>query len=169
MRKNKTETKEKKKKLSFKRTLSNNLFALRAIWTGSPIYIMVYLGSSFIYGTIDFLSGNYLLRRIVNGIGDSEGIRSTVTYVAILGVITFVMYLSLSWFWNVISPVMRRRVASHVEKQLLEKAAKVDLACYENPSFYDKYVRAMDEAYDRILNVMYTLDNLIMRFMQISL
>ena len=164
LRKNKTETKEKKKKLSFKRTLSNNIFALRAIWMGSPIYIMVYLGSSFIYGTIDFLSGNYLLRKIVNNIEDAGGIEGTVKYVAVLGIITFVMYLSLSWFWNVISPVMRRRVASHVEKQLFEKAAKVDLACYENPSFYDKYVRAMDEAYNRILNVMYTLDNLIMRF-----
>lgn len=161
MKKNKT--KEKKKKLSFKRTVSNNLFALRAIWVGSPIYIAVYLGSSFIYGAMDFLSEGYLLRKIVNGVGngDTSGI---ITYVAILGTINFVVYLCFSWFWNVVSPVKHKLIAAHIEKMLFKKAARVDLSCYENPSFYDKYVRAMDEAYDRILKVMYTLDDLIMRF-----
>ena len=112
---------------------------------------------------LDFLTESYLLRRIVNGIMGGERIESIVRYVAILGVICLVIWTALSWFWNVESPIKRRRIAASVEKMLFKKAAKVELACYENPSFYDKYVRAMDEAYDRIINVMTTLDDLISR------
>jgi len=163
MKKNETQTKEKKKKLPLKRTLQNNLFALRAIWKASPIYLAVYLGSSLIYGTLDFLSEGYLLRRIVNGIDSGEDISSIVTYVAVLGAVCAVVYTALNWFWNVISPIQQIKVGAYIEKMLFRKSAQVELACYENPSFYDKYVRAMDEAYDRMIKVMRTLDSLIWR------
>ena len=58
--------KAEKKKLSLRRTLSNDLFALRCIGQASPIYLIVYLGSSLVYGLLDFLSGSFLLRQIVN-------------------------------------------------------------------------------------------------------
>jgi len=162
------EKKEKKKKLPFKRKVSNNLFALRAIWEASPIYLLVYLGSSFIYGALDFLSEGYLLRKIVNGIKSGESTEGIITYVAVLGLTCVVIYTVLNWFWNVISPIKERKVGAHVEKMLFHKAAKVELACYENPSFYDKYVKAMDEAYNRMIKVMRTLDNLIARVIALS-
>jgi len=155
--------KEKKKKLPFKRTVSNNLFALKAIGVASPVYLAVYLGSSFVYGILDFLSGGYLLRKIVNGVSSGESIPDIMRYTLLLGTVCIVTYTALNYFWNVISPVKRRRVGAYVEKMLFRKAAEVELACYENPSFYDKYVKAMDEAYNRITKVMYTLDNLIAR------
>lgn len=163
-KKDKKNKKDKKKRLPFLRTVSNNYFALEAIFKASPIYLTVYLGSSFIYGMLDFFSEGYLLRRIVNGISEGESISSIVRYVLVLGIISLICYVPLTWFWNVVSPVQRRRVGAYVEKKLFYKSAQVELACYENPAFYDKYVKAMDEAYDRILKVMYTLDNLIYRF-----
>jgi len=159
---------EPKKKLPFRRTVANNAFALRAIWRASPLYLAVYLGSSLIYGVLDFLSEGYLLRRIVNGLDSGESTLSIVQYVAVLGIVTLACYLPLSWFWNVISPIQVRRVGAYVERMLFCHASEVELACYETPSFYDKYVKAMDEAYNRILKVMYTLDNLIARVIALS-
>ena len=158
------EKKEKKKKLPLGRTVSNNLFALKAIFAASPIYLLVYLGSSFIYGTVEFLSEGYLLRMIVNGIEGGRSVESIVLFVVILATVSLTSFTALSWFWNVISPIEQRKVGAHIEKMLFSKAAKVELACYEDPVFYDKYVRAMDEAYNRMLKVMYTLDDLIARF-----
>ena len=161
-RKSKKE-KEKKKKLPLKRTISNNLFALRAIGIASPIYLTVYLGSSLVYGGLDFLSETYLLREVVNGISAGENIIEVIKFVVILGMVTLIVYTMLNYFWNVISPIQQRKVGAYIEKMLFEKAAQVELACYENPKFYDKYVKAMDEAYDRMIKVMRTLDNLIAR------
>ncbi len=160
----KKKEKKEKKKLPFGRTMSNNLFALRAIGSASPIYLAVYLGSSLIYGIFDFLTESYLLRRIVNGIDGGESVSSIIKYVLVLAAIILPIQCALSWFWNVVSPIETRKVGAYVERMLFKKSTEVELACYENPKFYDKYVKAMDEAYDRIMKVMYTLDDLIWRF-----
>ncbi|MBQ7936387.1 MAG: ABC transporter ATP-binding protein [Clostridia bacterium] len=152
--------KKKKEKLPLKRTLSNNLFALRCIGKASPLYLALFLCSSFIYGILGFLEDGYLLRKIVNGIENGDNIRDIFTYVVVLATVCILTYTGLNWFWYVVSPGKHRRVAAYIEKILFHKAAKVELACYENPAFYDKYVRAMDEAYHRMLKVLYTLRNL---------
>ena len=111
------EKKEKKKKLPLGRTVSNNLFALKAIFAASPIYLLVYLGSSFIYGTVEFLSEGYLLRMIVNGIEGGRSVESIVLFVVILATVSLTSFTALSWFWNVISPIEQRKVGAHIEKE----------------------------------------------------
>lgn len=157
-------SKEKKKKLSLKRNISNNIFALKAIWRASPIYLFIYLSSSIVYGTLDFLSGSYLLRKIVNDISSGTPIANALMFTAILGAVILITYTALQWFWNVTSQKMYRKIAMHIQKMLFRKAATVELACYETPSFYDKYVKAMDEAQNRVIKVMHTLDSLIQKF-----
>ena len=118
MKKNEKEKKEKKKRLPFKKTVANNVFALKAIWIASPIYLIIYLGSSIVYGTLDFLSDSYLLRKIVNGIANGDSISGIITFTVILGIITVATYTALNWFWNIVSPKMNRLIAAHIEKML---------------------------------------------------
>ena len=160
--------KEKKKRLPLGQTVANNLFALKMIAKASPLYLFVYLGSSFVYGILGFLSETYLLRRIVNGVSSGEPIEYILRYVIILGIVCLVSYLALQWFWNVRSAIEQRKIGAYVERMLFKKASEVELACYENPNFYDKYVKAMDEAHNRMLKVMYTLDNLIYRIIALT-
>lgn len=160
--------KEKKEKLSFKKTISNNLFAIKAIWRSSPSYLMVYFGSSFIYGILGFLSNTYLLRKIVNDVTAGKSIDGVLTYVVIIIALNIGSCAALSWFWNVMSPPKQRKIAADIEKMLFRQAARVEIACYETPSFYDKYVRAMDEAYNRMIAVMRSFDGLIYKFISLS-
>ena len=162
MKKNKENKKKKeKKKLSVKRTWQNNLFALREVGKASPIYLAVYLGATVIYGLLDFFTGAYLLREIVNAVERGEDLSGLVVYVAIFMAVSVLFYLALNWFWNVISPKMEEKISLQIQKKLFRKASEVELACYENPSFYDKYVRAMDEAQGRVYQVLNTLDTLL--------
>jgi len=163
-----TQKKEKKKKLPLKRTISNNFFALRAIGIASPIYLAVYLGSSLVYGGLEFLSETYMLREIVNSVTAGEDIIRIIKFVVVLWIVSVVIYTVLQYFWNVISPIQQRKVGAYIERMLFDKASQVELACYENPKFYDKYVKAMDEAYDRMIKVMWTLDNLIARVIALT-
>lgn len=159
---------QKRKKLPLRDTIANNFFALKTIWTASPSYLIIYVGSALIYGILGFLSEGYLLRRIVNGINSGESMESIVSYVVSLGIICFVSYSAMQWFWQVISPIKYFKIGSYVEKMLFKKSAQVELACYEKPAFYDRYVRAMDEAYNRILLVMQTLRDIISTIIGIS-
>lgn len=164
----KKKEKKEKKKLGFKKTVANNLFALKAIVDASPLYFIVYLGSSVVDGVLAFLSEAYLLRKVVNGVENGEDMRSILTYVLILGAVMILSNQALNWFWNVKSPAMQRKIAASIEGRLFRQSARVELACYETPSFYDRYVRALDEAYYRIQRVLGSVDRLLYRVIGLS-
>ena len=44
MRRKQKPTEKKKKKIPFRRTVSNNLFALRCIWEAAPLHLIIYVG-----------------------------------------------------------------------------------------------------------------------------
>ena len=156
--------KRKRKKLGFKRTAANNWFAIKSVWQASPSYFIIHLGSSLVSGVLGFLCETDLLRRVVNGITSGADINRIIYYVILLCVISCAFQIANNWFWNIVAPKKQLIIASNIEKKLFRKAASVDLACYETPSFYDKYVRAMESAYNKILRVMWSLNMLIGKF-----
>ena len=103
--------KEKKKKLTFKKTLSNNLFALKIIGIASPLYLFIYLFSSVVYGSMEFLRGTYILRRIVNDVSSGAPIYNVLIFTAILGAVTIIIDLALNWYWNVPAQKMYRKIS----------------------------------------------------------
>lgn len=151
---------EKKKRLPLKRTLQNNVFAIKVFLAVSPLYLVIYFLFTFIAGAYDFLTGGFLLREIVNA-AKSKTAAGLVTPVATLGIILILLFAAMQYYWNVLAVRQNRAICAAVEKMLFKKAASVEIACYEDPKFYDKYVKAMDEAYRRVLGVLRTLDDLL--------
>ena len=148
-----------------KRTWQNNSFALREIWRASHTYLLIYFGATVLCGLLEFFTGAYLLRKIVNAVEAGQGLSELVTYVAVLMTVTIISYLALNWFWHVTSPKIEERIAMQIQKKIYLKASEVELACYETPAFYDKYVRAMDEAYHRMMQVLNTMNTLLKRML----
>lgn len=157
----KDKKKEKKKRLPFKRSLSNILFALRQVWEVSPSYFIIYYVMTFVWGTLEFLEGSFLLRMIVNGIEKNTPTRIIVTFMLTIAIADVLASALNSYYWNVVSPPKYQQVSATIRKKLFRKASQVELACYETPAFYDKYMKAMDEANDRVEKVMRTIDNVI--------
>ena len=153
--------KEKKKRLPLKRSLSNILFALRQVWEVAPVYFIMYYAMTFVWGTLDFLEGSFLLRMIVSGIEKNTPTRTIVTFMLTIAIADILAGALNSYYWNVISPPKHQLVSATIRKKLFRKASTVELSCYETPAFYDKYMKAMDEANDRVEKVMGTIDNLI--------
>lgn len=163
----KKEAKQKKKKLPLGRSISNILFALGEVWHTSPSYLFCYFFGSVVYATLNFFMGSYLIRMIVNGVEKSTPAERIITYMIVMTVLTLGIDIFNSLYWNIVSPAQYRRIGANMQKKLFKKASEVELACYETPSFFDKYVRAMDEAYDRVMQVMNTVDGLIWRLISL--
>ena len=159
----KKEEKKKKEKLPLRRAASNILFALKQVWQVSPAYFIIYYLVTLIYAPLDFLTDSFLLRMIVNKVEADESVSSIVTYIIALAIVVIIINMVSSFYWNVISPGEYEKITAHIRKKLFKKAASVELACYETPAFYDKYMKAMEGARDRIMRVMRTIDNLIWR------
>ena len=159
--------KSKKKKLSTKRSLANIFFAFGEVWRSSHTYFIFYFAITVIYAVLDFFMGSYLIRMIVNGVERGTPASTIITYMIVMTVITLAVDILNSLYWNVFSPAQSRRIGANMQKKLFVKASEVELACYETPSFFDKYVRAMDEAYDRVMKVMSTMDSFIWRLISL--
>ena len=104
--KTKKQEKEKKKKLPFKRTVSNTVFALRQIWEASPVYFVGYYVMTFIYAPLDFLTGTYLIRMIVNGVEKNTPHEKIITYMLIVGAVQLTVNMISNYFWNVVNAGM---------------------------------------------------------------
>ena len=159
--KEKRENKEKKKRLPWRRSVSNIFFALRQVWEVAPVYFIMYYAMTFVWGALDFLEGSYLLRMIVSGIEQATPTRTIVTFMLVIAIADVLASALNSYYWNVVSPPKYQLVSATIRKKLFRKASTVELSCYETPAFYDKYMKAMDEANDRVEKVMGTIDNLI--------
>ena len=168
-RRNEKEEK-KKKKLPLRRTVDNNLFALRQVWETSKIYFIVYYVTTFINAPLNFLLGTYLIKLIVDSVeGSGWSTQAIFTYIFIVGGTAIAIWMASNYYWNMISPQYSEKINHTLRRKLYRKSTEVDLACYETPEFYDKYVKAMDETQDRVWKVMNTLDNLIWNVVSLAL
>ena len=56
---------------------------------------------------------------------------------------------------------MYDKVYYGIKRIIYQKAKNVDLQCYENPEYYDKLSKAVNESADRATGVLNTVDNLV--------
>lgn len=164
----KKEKKKKEKDISTKRVASNTLFALNVVWESAPLYVIMYFFSTVWWGIMGFLGETYALRLVVNTAQTAQGIDSVIRFVVILGIVHIIGNAGLNYFWQVPSWRETRKFTSHAEGMLFRKAAKVELACYENPKFYDKYVKAMNEIHNRIMRTFEATDGMLNKLISLT-
>ena len=165
MKKKKTEEKEDKKekkpKLPLGKVLSDNIFVLKIVHRAAPWYMPTYFGWSVFGSIINFLSGSYLLRLVINKMQNPDALTSVLLYIGIIFALNVLYRLVIGWINNKLYPRYNIKIVGEFQQMLFDKARRVELACYEDPAFYDKYVKVMDTAYNRSMNVIYALDRLI--------
>ena len=99
-------------------------------------------------GANTFLSTTYLFRYALNALQSGAGIR---TMLFPLGCIFgfMLVYNILLQVKNTVMEIETVKVEKYIQGILQEKAAHIDLACYEQTSFYDTQLKAFQEASDR--------------------
>ena len=157
--------KEKKEKdpnaLKTRRVISNNLFVLKLIHSVAPSYLPTYFLWSVGNAIINFLMNIWLLREIVNRYEEGRPASEVIGMLVGLIIGQMIWYCLIQTLPDIVYPRYQQRIVEHIQRGLFEKASAVELACYENPEFYDKYVKAMDNAYGRCMDVVYTVDGCI--------
>ncbi len=146
-----TSKKKKQNKLSFGQMVSNNIYAMKL--AGKYSRAMVVAGLIFaIFGYFEwvYFDGIYM-RKIIEALDSDAPFRSVMTFILISAAIFFVMNIYEKYADNVIFPLGAVKLYGGVYKELFAKAKNVELRCYEDSDFYDKYTMAMDGAEEKIL------------------
>ena len=154
-KKPKKEKKPKEKPLSFRRVMANNFFVLKIIWKTAPLYLPTWYLWSIFATLLDFFSETYMLRYVVNGLQDGLPTRRIMGFIVLMIVLQIIHFILISVVRRFYYPRINQRIVARLEKMLFDKARQVEIACYEKPEFYDKYVRSMENIYTKSMEETY--------------
>ena len=166
--KNKKEKKQKEKELGFRRTLSDIFFVLKIIQKTAPFYLITYFLWSVFGAVFGFLLNTYTLRKVVNDMQLGKSLKGSIIFILVVIAANMLYSVAIELLSTLLYPRYTTRIMASFQKRLFDKASKVELECYENPEFYDKYVRAMENAYGKSMEIVYTLDNLVWNIVSFS-
>ncbi len=161
--------KKKKPKQKFLSIIKNNFFMLKLVHKAAPGYIFIYLTNTALWATLDFISYSYMLRYVMNGIQNGLSFKKIAVFIIVLLGINITMQVWSRLWWNIISPRMSYKINAGVSKMIYRKSMSVELACYEDTAFYDKYVKATDAAGSKPYDVLNSFEMLIYSILNISL
>lgn len=141
---------QQKKKGSFKRTLQNNLFLFRICFRAAPQYLVLYLIENIRNEVVVFLEFTFGLNYVLECAEFGRPFWHAALFLICL--LAFVM-LGL-WYNAVVYQKIQQKSEPKIKQALKEmlyrKAKEIDLACYDNPDFYNDYVLAVSEAENQI-------------------
>ncbi len=151
---------KKPERLPLRRVLQNNLFILKNIRKAAPAYIFLDAVLDLLWCVIEFFSGSFLLKVVVDHIGSGASVGSLAAVIVGMFVIHVTVFFIQQAFWQIYAPIGIRKLSLAIKKALYTQMRAVELSCYENPEYYEKYVKAMNEAEDRAFKVLWSLENL---------
>ncbi len=141
---------EKKDKLSLKETLKNAWYALAL---GSSISKSIVIHSFFLwlvgYCEWVFFDGIFM-RKIVDALDQGRGFRPIFLFILLSGVAFCAASVYTNYVENVVYPLETNRLFGGIYRKLYEKAKNVELRCYEDSDFYNRYTMAMDGAEEKV-------------------
>lgn len=157
---------KKKKKdpnaLKTRRVFSNVFYALKIVQSTAPVYLPTYFLWSVGIAVLNFLTNTWLLREVVNRYQKGSTARELLWMVIAVLAAHFIFDRAVGALSDFLYPRYYQNIRERVQSELFRKAESVELECYENPEFYDKYVKAMDSAYSKCMAVVYSVDSLVM-------
>ena len=144
--------KEKKKKREIGRTraIQNNMYAFGLLGKICPS-LMVHQGISMFLGYFEWLFYSaFFMRYVINSLESGESFGRIMIFVITVVVVFGSMTLYDSILNGHIYPVKKAVVNKGLYTILFRKSRNVELNCFENSDFYDKYTLAMEKADERL-------------------
>ncbi len=145
--------KEKKKTPEIRRTraIKNNLYACGLLSKICPS-LVVHNGINRFLGYFEWLFYSaFFMRYVVNSLDAGDSFGKIMTFVIIVAVVMCALTVYHQALDSWIYPVGRARTNKGLYVRLFRKAVNVELECFENSDFYDKYTLAMEKADERLI------------------
>ena len=155
----KKEKKEKKEKINYKKVFLNNWFILKYVFPVAPGVVIWTLLSGTQHEIIVFFEHVYMIKFVTDAIQYGQPFIYSAVFVG--GMLTFLVVKQIieCYYRASTEEKARLRIAKKIQTDLYEKASKLDLACYDDPEFYNDFVWAMSEATTRIDKVIGSCSN----------
>jgi|GEM_PF-4150621 len=144
---------KEKQNINFLELIKCNVYAIKLMWEISPKRIVHMVLLPFIDWFSWVFYSTYFIRYLVSAIQNSTPFQHIMSYIMIVCGVTMVLQLYVAYVKNVIVPLNDVKVYTKVYGRMYKKAENLELACFEDSDFYDKYTMALDDACKKITDV----------------
>ncbi|MCR5685759.1 MAG: ABC transporter ATP-binding protein/permease [Lachnospiraceae bacterium] len=132
------------------RAIANNIYACRLLVKICPS-LVVHNAVNMFLGYFEWLFYSaFFMRYVINSLENGDSFKTIMTFVIIVAVVMCSMSLYSNILNGHVYPVSAAVVNKGLYTMLFKKSRKVELECFENNEFYDKYTLAMENADTRL-------------------
>ncbi len=136
----------KDKKIEVKKVYSNNLFMLKLLWKASPIYTVAVIIEAMRHDGMIFLEHTFGISFILEAVEFGKPFQEVLYFLLLLFVLIAFSAIYSNVYQHYIIVKYLPKVQQELKLQLYEKAGELDLACYDDPNYYNEFVIAVSEA-----------------------
>ena len=147
-------------KLSFKMVIKDCAYAIKTVITTSPVAFLLRFVLEIINTVSGFFVGTYAVRYIITSFEEGLDFKTVALSAVVMIAVPLGLQLIINPLITMVEDVAFVKIDKGILTNLYDKCTEVELACFENPEFYDKYVKATNEITWRVWNLTWTVTNL---------
>ncbi len=147
--------------LGFWETVKNNFYAMGFVWSMSKSYVIhAFLCNALGYFNWIFFSA-YFIRYIIQAITSGEAVSTVYFYIGMVAVVMSILVLYDGYVGKVMRPLREVELYQKMYSVFYHKAENVELECFEDTEFYNRYTMAVDHACEKMTTIVWELSNII--------
>ena len=137
------------KKVSIFRILNNNIFILKIVWKLSKSRFFLKFFMTIVNSIIPTI--NIIITRNIIFLVENNSLRSMENFREILFMIFVVVGMKLIpnifsvWNTTLIEPILASKINQYMNELFIDKAKEFNYCDLENPDFYNRYTRALNQ------------------------
>lgn len=135
-------------------------YALSFVWKCQPMYVVWEFGYGVLTGIWGAI-GVIFIKLFYDSLVKRVPFSTIVILIVVMCLLTGSYYFWYHWYTSSYKPRKTEEIHYYACKVLFEKNKEIDLACYDDPTFYNKFVWSMNEFGTRIVGVIESLATLI--------
>lgn len=147
--------------LGFWKSVRNNFWALRFIWSINGRYVAhAFVNEAIGYFMWVFFSA-YFIRYIIQAVTSGTPVSNVFLYIGGVAAGMGALNIYQSYVGRVVRPLMDVKLYQKIYSILYEKAENVELECFEDTEFYNRYTMAVDNACEKMTGIVWELASII--------
>lgn len=123
----------------------NNLYAMKEMMTISKERVVCSIIKRLIEYLLWVFYSAFFVRFILDALEQEKALREILLAVGVIGGVSLVLEFFLYYCNNVLFPAWDVKIFHELYKKVYKKAENVEIGCYENREFYDKFSTAIDD------------------------
>ncbi len=136
--------KNKKRKLSY--DIKNNLYMLKLTFQVCPARVIGrFVDIMITYGILHMFLHVIFLEKIVGFLETGAEFQEAAGFILFSFLFLSVCVFICTYYYQIIHPTGNQIMYEKLHLRMFEKATEVELECFENPEFYNKYTKATSQ------------------------